>query len=73
MLWATTVLVLTFAIPWLDPLSAAFGVVPMPLGTLAAIVAILIGYICATEAVKACFFRTGRQTRAAPVPREGTE
>ena len=73
LLWATLlVLAMTFAIPWLGPLSAAFGFVPMPPGTLAAIVAILIAYILATEAVKAWFFRAGRQTRAA-VPREGAE
>ncbi|MFC7705514.1 magnesium-translocating P-type ATPase [Plastorhodobacter daqingensis] len=58
--WSTVlVLGLTLAIPWLGPLSAAFGFVPLPVGTLAAIGAILVGYIVATEAAKAWFYRTG--------------
>lgn len=60
LLWSTVVVLgLTFAIPWLGPLSAAFGFVTLPLDTLAAIVAILVGYIGATELVKAWFFRAG--------------
>jgi phosphoserine phosphatase len=58
LLWATgAVLALTFAIPWLGPLSAAFGFVPVPASVLVAIAAILLGYIVATEAVKVWFFR----------------
>jgi Mg2+-importing ATPase len=56
------VLGLTFAIPWLGPLSAAFGFEPLPPGTLAGIVVILAGYVLATEAAKAWFYR------AAPAP-----
>ncbi|MFN7176375.1 MAG: HAD-IC family P-type ATPase [Thermaurantiacus sp.] len=66
LLWSTVVvLALAFAIPWLGPLGATFGFVPLPLGTLAAILAILLGYIVATEAVKARFFRAGPSARAA--------
>ncbi len=57
------VLGLAFAIPWLGPFTAAFGFVPLPLGTLAAIVAILVGYIVATEAAKAWFYRAAPETR----------
>ncbi|MDX5350933.1 MAG: magnesium-translocating P-type ATPase [Paracoccaceae bacterium] len=60
------VLALTFAIPWLGPFAAAFGFVPLPPGTLAAIAAILLGYIGATEVVKAWFFRARTGRAAAP-------
>ncbi|MCF1708916.1 magnesium-translocating P-type ATPase [Tabrizicola sp. J26] len=60
----------TFAIPWLGPLSALFGFVPLSLGTLSAILAILIGYMAATEVTKSWFFRasprSGDGTRAPP-------
>jgi P-type Mg2+ transporter len=58
LLWSTAVvLTLTFAVPWLGPLSATFGFVPLSGGPLVAIVAILLAYIVATELVKAWFFR----------------
>ena len=61
LLWSTVaVFALTFTIPWLGPLGAAFGFVPLPLGTLAAIVTILVGYIVATEVAKAWFYRARR-------------
>lgn len=60
------VLALTFAIPWLGPFAAAFGFVPLPPGTLAAIAAILLGYIGATEVVKAWFFRARTGPAASP-------
>jgi Mg2+-importing ATPase len=64
LLWSTVVVLgLTFTIPWLGPVSAAFGFVPLSITTMAAIVAILVGYIMATEAVKAWFFRA----RTSPV------
>ncbi|HRO14416.1 MAG TPA: magnesium-translocating P-type ATPase [Paracoccus sp. (in: a-proteobacteria)] len=66
LMWSTVVvLALTFAIPWLGPLSAAFGFVPLPASTLAAIVAILLGYIALTEAMKAWFFRARPEPAAA--------
>jgi Mg2+-importing ATPase len=58
LLWSTAVvLTLTFAVPWLGPLSATFGFVPLSGGPLVAIVAILLAYIVATELVKDWFFR----------------
>jgi Mg2+-importing ATPase len=67
--WATVaVLALTFAIPWLGPIGAAFGFMPLPFGTLAAVVAILISYILATEAVKVWFFRVRQAAVAAAGP-----
>ncbi len=67
LMWSTVaVIALTFAIPWLGPLSGAFGFVPLSPGTLASIIAILLGYIAATEAVKLWFFR------ARPAPPEAT-
>lgn len=61
LLWATAaVLVLTCAIPWLGPLSAAFGFVPLPAAMLVVIGAILLGYIAVTEALKVWLFRPGK-------------
>jgi P-type Mg2+ transporter len=69
LLWATMVVLgLAFAIPWLGPLTAVFGFVPLPLGTLAAIVAILVGYIVATEAAKAWFYRAAPGTGWSTAP-----
>jgi Mg2+-importing ATPase len=53
------------AIPWLGPPGAVFGFVPIPPGTMAAIVAIVVGYVLATEAAKARLLRAGPKTRAA--------
>jgi len=61
LLWSTlAVLTLAFAVPYLGGPSAVFGFVPLSGGQLLGIVLILIGYIVATEAAKAWFFRTGR-------------
>lgn len=49
--------VLAFATPFLGKLSALFGFAPLPVSLLGAICAIVIGYIAATEAAKAWFFR----------------
>ncbi len=70
LMWSTiVVLTLTFSIPLLGPLSTAFGFVPLSITTLTVIVAILIGYIVATEAVKAWFFH-GRPSTSAGRGRE---
>jgi len=67
LLWSTLVVLgLTFAIPWLGPLSAAFGFVPPPFGTFAAIVAILLGYIAATEGAKVWFYRARPAAGSSP-------
>lgn len=57
LLWSTAaVIALTLATPWLGTPAAAFGLVPLSAGALFAILAVLLGYIAATEAVKAWFF-----------------
>ena len=57
LLWSTLALgAATFAIPFLGGLSSAFGFVPLSMPQTGAIIAILIGYIAATEATKTWFF-----------------
>lgn len=56
--WSTVVLaVTTFALPFTPPVAAVFGFSPLSLRLLAAIAAIVIIYVVATEAVKAWYFR----------------
>ena len=58
LLWSTlAVAAATFAIPFLGGVSALFGFVPLSATELAAVVAIVGGYIVATEIAKAWFFR----------------
>lgn len=58
LLWSTIIVsVLAIASPYLGKLSAVFGFTPLPASLLAAIGAIVLGYIAATEAAKAWFFR----------------
>lgn len=58
LLWSTLVVAAaTFAIPFLGGISALFGFVPLSATELAAVVAILAGYVVATEIAKAWFFR----------------
>ena len=72
LLWSTlTVLILTFAIPYLGTLSSVFGFVPLSAGQLMGIVVILIGYIVATEVTKAWFFRSEYPTTGSPSPKGG--
>ena len=67
LLWATlAVAVATFAIPFLGGVSALFGFVPLSAGALAAVVAIVGGYILATEIAKSWFFRAGASESAGP-------
>jgi Mg2+-importing ATPase len=57
LLWATlTVSVATLATPFLGPLSSLFGFVPLSALQMGTVVAIVIGYIAATEATKAWFY-----------------
>ncbi len=60
LLWRTTVAVAvaTFAIPFLGELSTVFGFVPLSLPQLGAVVAIVSGYLVATEWVKRWYFRS---------------
>jgi len=58
LLWSTlAVTAATFAIPFLGGLSALFGFVPLSTTELATVVAIVAGYIVATEVAKAWYFR----------------
>jgi len=54
------VAVATMAAPFLGELSRAFGFVPLTLPEIGAIVAIIGGYVIATEAAKVWFFHPGR-------------
>ena len=58
LLWSTLALaVAVLAIPFLGPLSALFGFVPLSLWEMASVVAIVGSYIVATEAAKVWFYR----------------
>ena len=64
LLWSTLAAgVLTFVIPFLGPLSRAFGFVPLSPMALATAFGILLAYILATEAAKAWFYRPVRHHR----------
>jgi Mg2+-importing ATPase len=59
LLWSTAVVAMaTFALPYVGPLSSAFGFVPLPPSLIAASVAIVLGYVAAAEATKGWFFRS---------------
>lgn len=69
LLWSTVaVVVATFAIPFLGTLSSAFGFVPLTLAQLGAVVAIVIGYIVATEIAKLLYFRSADRAEPPPTP-----
>jgi Mg2+-importing ATPase len=58
LLWSTlAVAAATFAIPFLGALSSAFGFVPLSALQVGAVVAIVVGYVVATEFAKARFLR----------------
>jgi Mg2+-importing ATPase len=64
LLWSTiAVIVMTFAIPFLGPVSSAFGFVPLLPMELAAAAGIVLAYIAATEATKRWFYRPGGRQR----------
>jgi len=56
----TTVAVAAFAVaaPFVGPFAGVFGFVALPLDLLGAMVAIVVGYILATELAKPWFFRS---------------
>jgi Mg2+-importing ATPase len=65
LLWSTLAVgAATFALPYLGPVSAIFGFVPLSAGEIGILVLILAGYILATELAKARVFRR----RDAPRP-----
>jgi P-type Mg2+ transporter len=72
LLWSTLAVSLgTLTIPFLGELSAVFGFVPLSVLQMGAVVVIALGYIVATEAAKAWFFRlenTAQPLAQAPAP-----
>jgi Mg2+-importing ATPase len=66
LLWSTlAVSAATLAIPFLGGLSAVFGFVPLSAGEVAAVLAIVAGYIAATEIAKPWFYRRSDAAEAA--------
>ena len=51
------VFALAFLLPYVEPLAAVFGFVPLSAGELVAIVAIIVGYVAANELAKTWFYR----------------
>lgn len=72
LLWSTiAVTVAALAIPFLGPLSSVFGFVPLSAPEMGTVVTIVVGYIAATEAGKAWFYRAKSRTKrtiAARIP-----
>jgi Mg2+-importing ATPase len=65
LLWATVaVVIVTLAIPFLGPLSSAFGFVPLSMFEIGTMIAIVVGYIAATEGAKAWFY--GSKSKHSP-------
>ena len=70
LLWATlAVTIATLAIPFLGPLSSVFGFLPLSAPQMCTVVAIVVGYILATEAAKAWFYRARTRTKRTVVAR----
>jgi Mg2+-importing ATPase len=64
LLWTTLAIsVATFAIPFLGPLSSAFGFVPLTVLQTGTVIAIVVGYIAATETAKVWFYRRRARRR----------
>ena len=63
LLWSTlAVAAAALAVPFLGSLSAVFGFVPLSALDVAAMLAIVLGYVAATEAAKAWFYRARRRS-----------
>ena len=66
-MWSTlSVAAATFAIPYLGRPSSAFGFVPLSPIQMGAVIAILVGYIVATEVAKLRFFRSNKAKAVEP-------
>jgi Mg2+-importing ATPase len=72
LLWSTIcVILIACGFPYLGPLSHAFGLAPLSLVQMTGIIGIVLGYIAATEATKAWFFRRERrEARQSHAPRQ---
>jgi Mg2+-importing ATPase len=56
--WSTAIVfAMTFLLPYVGPVAAMFGFVPLSVGELVAIAAIIVGYVVANELAKAWFYR----------------
>jgi len=61
LMWSTlAVAAATFTIPFLGALSSVFGFVPLSAYQMGAVIAIVLGYIVATEVAKAWFFQSAK-------------
>jgi Mg2+-importing ATPase len=70
LLWVTLAVAgAALASPYLGAVSALFGLTALPVGLLAALVALAAGYVLATEAVKRWFFRPGSPAAPSRRPR----
>jgi len=72
LLWATlAIMIVALSSPFWGPLSALFGFTPLSAGQMGASLAIVLGYIVTTEAVKMRFFHLGKPRRFSskrPIP-----
>ncbi|MDP1730628.1 MAG: magnesium-translocating P-type ATPase [Devosia sp.] len=65
LLWSTAAVgIITFTVPFLGAASVMFGFLPLPVALIGTVIAIVIGYVIATEAAKAWFFRSERSDQA---------
>jgi Mg2+-importing ATPase len=70
LLWTTLVVaVATLAIPFLGPLSSVFGFVSLSALQMGTVIAIVVGYIAATEGAKVRFY--GRKSKGTRRSRHG--
>jgi Mg2+-importing ATPase len=62
LLWISTLLVagISVALPWMGPVARLFGLIPMSAQLLVTLLAIVAGYITATELAKRIFYRVIR-------------
>ena len=62
LLWSTLAVAAgTLSIPFLGPLSSVFGFVPLSAMEMGAVAGIVLGYVAATEAGKAWYFRPAKE------------
>ena len=65
LLWSTACVALfALVVPFIEPLAHVFGFVALPAHLVAAIVAVVIGYICVTELAKRRFWQFRRMFEA---------
>jgi Mg2+-importing ATPase len=64
LLWISTALVaaVALALPWTGPAAGLFGLIPLPPPLVATLLAIVAGYVLATEGAKLLFYRVMART-----------